>query len=57
MDEVNESGLTLVITKRGKPVMQASAPAAQQKPFRSIVGRSVGMKLPNLFCNTQSKGI
>ena len=47
MDEVNETGLTLVITKRGKPVMQAIAPAAEQKPFRSIFGRSVGIKVPS----------
>ena len=33
MDEVNEKKLTLIITKRGKPVMQASAPEQEEKPF------------------------
>jgi hypothetical protein len=45
MDEVNDKKLTLIITKRGKPVMQASAPEVTEKPFRSIVGRSPNAKI------------
>jgi len=41
MDEVMEGNLTLIVTKRGKPVMQATAPEqARKKPFRSVWGRS-----------------
>ena len=47
MDEVNEKHITLIVTKRGKPVMQASAPPAKAKPFRSLFGRSPsGGKIP-----------
>lgn len=46
MDEVNESKLTLVVTKRGKPVAQLSAVATEPKPFRSVFGRSPGIKVP-----------
>lgn len=42
MDEVNEKHITLIVTKRGKPVMQASAPPSETKPFRSVFGRSPG---------------
>ncbi len=45
MDEVQAGGLTLVVTKRGKPVVQVSAPVAEPKPFRSIVGRSPGVRI------------
>ena len=40
MDEVNEKKLTLIVTKRGKPVMQAIAPAEEEKPFVPLWGRS-----------------
>lgn len=41
MDEVMEGKLTLIVTKRGKPVMQATAPQpAKKKPFRPVWGRS-----------------
>ena len=50
MDEVNSSKLTLVVTKRGKPVAQMSAPEAEAKPFRSILGRT-----PGVSCFTQTK--
>jgi prevent-host-death family protein len=46
MDEVVKGNLTLIITKRGKPVMKAIAPAApEEKPFRSVVGRSPDVKI------------
>ncbi len=45
MDEVNEKRLILVITKRGKPVMEATAPKEEEKPFRSIVGRSPNVRI------------
>lgn len=45
MDEVNEKKLTLIITKRGKPVMHAAAPEPEEKPFRSIVGRSPNIRI------------
>ena len=41
MDEVMEGKLTLIVTKRGKPVMQAIAPQCEKKkPFRPVWGRS-----------------
>jgi prevent-host-death family protein len=46
MDEVNESKLTLVVTKRGKPVAQLTAAVAEPKPFRSIFGRTPAIKIP-----------
>lgn len=45
MDEVNEKGLTLIVTKRGKPVAQVGPAAEEAKPFRSIVGRTPGIKI------------
>ena len=45
MDEVKEKNLTLIITKRGKPVSQLTAPAPEEKPFRSIVGRSPDVRI------------
>jgi antitoxin (DNA-binding transcriptional repressor) of toxin-antitoxin stability system len=44
MDEVNQKDLTLIITKRGKPVMRASA-ATEEKPFRPLWGRSPNVKI------------
>lgn len=41
MDEVNETGISLTITKRGKPVARL-VPAAQEKPFRPLYGRMKG---------------
>jgi prevent-host-death family protein len=47
MDEVNTSNLTLVVTKRGRPVVQLTAPIeAPSKPFRSIFGRTPDIKVP-----------
>jgi antitoxin (DNA-binding transcriptional repressor) of toxin-antitoxin stability system len=42
MDEVNEKKLTLIVTKRGKPVMRAEA---VEKPFRSVIGRTPNIKI------------
>jgi prevent-host-death family protein len=44
MDDVYEKKLTLIITKRGKPVAQLAPPAEEKKPFRSIVGRTPNAK-------------
>ena len=45
MDDVAARKLTLVVTKRGKPVAQITAPAPEEKPFYSIVGRSPNIKI------------
>ncbi len=45
MDEVNEKNLTLIITKRGKPVMRASAAPVEAKPFRPVWGRTPGIRI------------
>ncbi len=45
MDEVSEKQLTIIVTKRGKPVMQASAPAEEKKPFVPVWGRSPNVKI------------
>jgi prevent-host-death family protein len=55
MDEVNDKKLTLIITKRGKPVSQVTAPAPQEKPFRSIIGRSPGIRIPPDFEELRAK--
>jgi prevent-host-death family protein len=46
MDEVQKGKLTLVITKRGKAVSHLVQPPQEAKPFRSIVGRTPGGRLP-----------
>lgn len=45
MDELNEKNLTLIITKRGKPVMRATAPPAEPGPFVPLWGRSPNIKI------------
>lgn len=45
MDEVKAKKLHLIVTKRGEPVVEIGPPAEQEKPFRSIVGRSPGVKI------------
>lgn len=40
MDEVNEKNITLIITKRGKPVMRATAAPREEMPFVPLWGRS-----------------
>jgi prevent-host-death family protein len=48
MDEVVKGNLTLIVTKRGKPVMQAVSPAAsEEKPFRSVFGRTPDIRIPS----------
>jgi prevent-host-death family protein len=48
MDEVVKGNLTLIVTKRGKPVMQAISPAAsEEKPFRSVFGRTPNIRIPS----------
>ena len=45
MDEVNEKNLTLIITKRGKPVSRVTAPPPEEKPFVPVWGRSPNIKI------------
>ena len=45
MDEVVKGNLTLIVTKRGKPVMQATAPADQAKTFVPLWGRTPDIKI------------
>lgn len=42
MDEVQETGVALIVTKRGKPVVKLVAAAPEAKPFRSLYGRTKG---------------
>ena len=55
MDEVNEKKLTLIITKRGKPVSQVVPPATEEKPFRPVWGRSPGIRIPPNFEELRAK--
>jgi antitoxin (DNA-binding transcriptional repressor) of toxin-antitoxin stability system len=45
MDEVNEKKLTLIITKRGKPVSQVVPPATEERPFVPLWGRSPNIRI------------
>lgn len=45
MDEVKDHKLKLVITKRGKPVAEMSAPKEEEKPFRPLWGRSPNVRI------------
>ncbi len=45
MDEVCDHKLRLVITKRGKPVAEVSAPKEEAKPFRPLWGRSPNVRI------------
>lgn len=42
MDEVNESGICLIVTKRGKPVMRVSPFVDRKKKKHDIFGRMIG---------------
>jgi prevent-host-death family protein len=46
MDDVSEGNLTVIVTKRGRPVAQLTAPVSEAKPFRSLFGRTPGIKIP-----------
>lgn len=48
MDEANEMNQPITITKRGKVVGQFVPTSAQPRPFRSIVGRTPGVRLPSV---------
>jgi len=46
MEEVKSSGLHLIVTKRGEPFVEIGPlKKEQEKPFRSVVGRSRGGKI------------
>ena len=47
MDDVNEKKLTLIITKRGKPVVEVKPPAEELGTFRPLWGRTPGIKVPD----------
>jgi antitoxin (DNA-binding transcriptional repressor) of toxin-antitoxin stability system len=46
MDEIHANNLTLIVTKRGKPVIQATAPRQQANTFRPLWGRTPNIKVP-----------
>jgi hypothetical protein len=45
MDEVVKGNLTLIVTKRGKPVMQATAPVTTAKPFVPLWGSTPNIQI------------
>jgi antitoxin (DNA-binding transcriptional repressor) of toxin-antitoxin stability system len=45
MDEVVKGNLTLIVTKRGRPVMQATAPARRAKPFVPLWGKTPNIQI------------
>ncbi len=45
MDEVVKGNLTLIVTKRGKPVMQATAPVTPPKPFVPLWGSTPNIQI------------
>jgi len=48
MDEVAKMQQPVTVTKHGKPIVQIVPIApAESKPFRSLFGRSPGIKVPN----------
>lgn len=47
MDEVKEKKLHLIVTKRGKPVVEIGPATPEVKPFRSVVGRSPLVRVPD----------
>jgi prevent-host-death family protein len=42
MDEVAATGETIIITKRGKPVVSIAPPPQEEQPFRSLYGLTKG---------------
>ncbi len=42
MDVVNSTGVSLIITKRGKPVARLVPAVSEEKPFRSLYGLTKG---------------
>lgn len=47
MDEVNENKQPITVTKRGRAVGLFVPIASNQKPFRSIFGRTVDTRVPS----------
>ncbi|HEY1743858.1 MAG TPA: type II toxin-antitoxin system Phd/YefM family antitoxin [Granulicella sp.] len=45
MDDVNEKKLTLIITKRGKPVAELKPPTEEADTFRPLWGRTPNVKI------------
>jgi len=45
MDEVVKGNLTLIVTKRGKPVMQATAPVVPAAAFVPLWGRTPDIQI------------
>jgi antitoxin (DNA-binding transcriptional repressor) of toxin-antitoxin stability system len=46
MDDVLANNLTLIVTKRGKPVIEATAPRQPANTFRPLWGRTPNIKVP-----------
>lgn len=47
MDEVKAKNLHLIVTKRGEPVVEIGPSSPEERPFRSVVGRSPLVKAPS----------
>jgi len=54
MDEAATTQRAITVTKRGKPVGQFVPMPMEEKPFRSIVGRSPGIKIPPNFAELKA---
>lgn len=47
LDQVLNENLKVIVTKRGKVMAEITQPQGEEKPFRSIFGRSSGVRLPS----------
>lgn len=47
IDEVNDGATEVLITKRGKPVARLVPIATEEKPFRSVFGRTPAIRIPS----------
>jgi len=47
IDEVNDGATEVLITKRGRPVARLVPVATEQKPFRSVFGRTPALRIPS----------
>ena len=46
IDEVHGEAFDVIVTKRGKPMARLVPIEPEAKPFRSIIGRTPGVKIP-----------
>jgi len=45
IDEVHDEALDVIVTKRGKPMARLVPIEPEEKPFRSVIGRSPNVKI------------